>query len=231
MKPTQYLPGFPPTYTIEQDSSSFPSKLKEISQSPATLYVTSTSDPKTLLNERPAVAIVGTRDPSPYGKSIVYRLVEQLSTMNEKPVIISGLALGIDYEAHRAAIGYGLPTIAVMPTGPDAIYPQRHLELARQISATPGSALITDFQPGTTPMAINMLRRNRIIAGLCNTMVLIESKEKGGGIIAARLAFDLGKKVYAVPGRIDDIRSAGCNILIQEGVAEILHDIQKISIE
>ena len=112
--------------------------------------------------------------------------------------------------------------LLVMATGTDTVYPARHREIARRIASTPGCALITDYPPGTPPLQINFLRRNRIIAGLSRATILIESRSKGGGMLTARLAFSYSRDVYALPGRIDDVRSQGCNILIKEKTAETI---------
>jgi DNA processing protein len=120
----------------------------------------------------------------------------------------------------------GLPTIAVMATGPDSIYPARHGQVARQIVEAPGSALVTDYPPGTAPLAVHFLRRNRIIAGLSEAVVLIESKIKGGGMMTARLADSYNRDVFALPGRVDDIRSQGCNFLIRNKTASPLISIE-----
>ena len=119
-----------------------------------------------------------------------------------------------------AALEHRLPTIAVMATGPESVYPHRHRETAERIASTPGCALITDYPPGTAPLAIHFLRRNRIIAGLSKATVLVESKIRGGGMMTCRLAFSYDRDVYALPGRADDIRSQGCNELIRKKIAE-----------
>ena len=153
-------------------------------------------------------------------------MVQGLGTSPESPTVISGLALGTDICAHRQAVASGLPTIAVMATGPDAVYPYRHREFAEQLVCTEGCALITDYPPGTAPLAIHFLRRNRIIAGLSEATVLIESRIKGGGMMTARLAFSYNRDVYALPGRVDDPRSQGCNHLIKEKVAEPVDSVE-----
>jgi DNA processing protein len=107
-----------------------------------------------------------------------------------------------------------------MATGPEQVYPWRHTEFAERLVSTPGCALITDYPPGTAPLAIHFLRRNRIIAGLSHSTLLIESKIRGGGMMTCRLAFSYGREVYALPGRVDDLRSQGCNLLIREKIAE-----------
>ena len=125
-------------------------------------------------------------------------------------MIVSGLALGVDITAHAAALEGGLPTVGVSPVGIDDVYPRRHVPFVERMCATPGCALVTDYPPGTFPAAFSFIRRNRIIAGLAGSTVLIESRIKGGGMITARLAAGYGRDVFAVPGRIDDIRSQGC---------------------
>ena len=206
----------------------YPPMLTECPDPPIGLYVRSTTRPKDLWTPQKNIAIVGTRDISPYGQEWCSRIVEGLGETRQPPLIVSGLALGTDICAHRNAIRNGLPTIAVMPTGPDAVYPYRHLSFADELCQTPGCALITDYPPGTAPLPVNFLRRNRIIAGLSHTTVLIESKIKGGGMMTARLAFSYDRDVFALPGRIDDIRSQGCNKLIAEKIAEPLVSVESL---
>ena len=202
----------------------YPPLLKECEDAPAGLYIKTRTPIKELWKPW-NIAIVGTRDISPYGKQMCRELVQALSATAQKPTIVSGLALGTDIEAHRAAIEYGLPTIGVMATGPDTIYPSRHREFANRMAGLPGCALVTDYPPGTAPLAVHFIRRNRIIAGLSNATILIESKIKGGGMATCRLAFSYNRDVYALPGRIDDIRSQGCNQLIRNRTAEPITDI------
>ena len=209
--------------------SSYPTLLGECNDPPIGLYIRSTSPPEELFNRNTNIAIIGTRDISPYGKECCRQSVMELASTTSKPVIVSGLALGADYHAHSAALEFGLPTIGVMATGPESIYPVRHHNIAERIVNTPGCALITDYPPGTSPMAIHFLRRNRIIAGLCETTILIESKIKGGGMTTSRLAFNYNRSVYAFPGRVDDIRSQGCNLLIREKIAEPITDISRVA--
>ena len=198
----------------------YPDILKECEDPPVGLYVRTSTPLKELWMFQESIGIVGTRDITPYGQEWCGRIVQSLARTNRKPAIISGLALGVDIEAHRTALSEGLPTIGVMATGPDAIYPIRHRSTAEQMVATPGCALITDYPPGTAPLAIHFLRRNRIIAGLSRAVILVESKVKGGGLTTCRLAFSYNRDVYALPGRVDDLRSQGCNSLIREKIAE-----------
>ena len=204
----------------------YPLLLTECPDPPIGLYIKSASRAQDLWSRPKNIAVVGTRDISPYGKEWCAKVVEGLAESRQKPLIVSGLALGTDICAHRTAIELGLPTIAVMPTGPDAVYPHRHLSFADQLSRTPGCALITDYPPGTAPLPVNFLRRNRIIAGLSHATVLIESKIKGGGMMTARLAFSYDRDVFALPGRVDDVRSQGCNKMIAEKIAEPLVNME-----
>ena len=203
----------------------YPALLKECPDAPVGLYVKSKTHVSQLWTPSKSIAIVGTRDVSTYGKEWCTKAVQALAATGEKPLIVSGLALGTDICAHKAAVEYGLPTIAVMATGPESVYPYRHKEFADILYQTPGCALVTDYPPGTAPLAIHFLRRNRIIAGMSEATVLIESKIKGGGMMTARLAFSYSRDVFALPGRVDDIRSQGCNSLIRSKIAEPLTSI------
>lgn len=198
----------------------YPTLLHECGDAPIGLYVKSTTQMGELWKPQKRIAVVGTRDITPYGREWCERTVSALSASPEKPVIVSGLALGTDICAHRTALENGLPTIACMATGPESVYPYRHRELAERMYSTPGCALVTDYPPGTAPLAIHFLRRNRIIAGLSDATILIESRIKGGGMMTSRLAFSYDRDVYALPGRIDDSCSQGCNMLIRSKIAE-----------
>lgn len=200
----------------------YPAQLKECEDHPIGLYIRSDTSPDILFAPEKKIAVIGTRDLSAYGREWCRRIVDELGRCKERPIIVSGLALGTDICAHTAATEAGLPTIGVMATGADIIYPHRHRKFAEGLISTPGSGLITDYPPGTAPLPIHFLRRNRIIAGLCDATILIESKVRGGGMMTARLAFSYNRDVYALPGRVDDIRSQGCNILIRERIAETI---------
>ena len=196
-------------------SPGYPPLLSDCPDAPVGLYIRSLSPPEELWQSRDSISIVGTRDLSPYGKDWTEKIVRTLSATTQKPPIVSGFAIGVDITAHLSALAFGLATIAVLPVGIDSIYPWRHRYIAEQIAQTPGCALVTDFPPGTSPQAFNFLRRNRIIAGLSRATILAESKAKGGGTMTARLAASYGREVLCLPGRIDDIRSAGCNRLAE----------------
>ena len=197
----------------------YPEALRECPDAPLLLYVRSATPARELFGRRPAVSIVGTRDQSLYGRACCQRIVRALGEAPCKPLIVSGLALGVDITAHAAALDSGLPTIGVSPVGVEDVYPRRHSAFVERMVTTPGCALVTDYPPGTYPAAFNFLRRNRIIAGLGGATILVESRLKGGGMITARLAAGYGRDVFAVPGRIDDLRSQGCNLLLREQLA------------
>lgn len=207
----------------------YPPLLQECEDAPVGLYVRSSTPMEELWKPCRRIAVVGTRDITPYGREWCVRTVAGLSRCKEKPVIVSGLALGTDFCAHKAALESGLATIGVMATGPETVYPHRHREFAERLCETPGCALVTDYPPGTAPLAIHFLRRNRIIAGLSDSTILIESKIKGGGMMTCRLAFSYSRDVYALPGRADDLRSQGCNSLIRSKIAEPLTSVEDLT--
>lgn len=206
----------------------YPALMKECEDAPVGLYIRSTTPVREIFSRNRKIAVVGTRDISPYGQEWCRKIVESMAESADPPLIISGLALGTDICAHKTAVESGIPTIGIMATGPEAIYPYRHRAFAEQMTGTPGCALVTDYPPGTAPLAIHFLRRNRIIAGLSEATILIESKTKGGGMMTARLAFSYSRDVYALSGRADDLRSQGCNMLIREKIAEPVTDIESL---
>lgn len=201
-------------------SPAYPQLLRECPDRPLGLYVRSQTPAEDLFNSREAIAFVGTRDLSSYGREWCGNLVSTLSETGAKPLIVSGLAFGIDYVAHTTALTLSLPTVGVMATGIDRIYPSRHESLAERMVRTPGCALVSCYPLGTAPLANQFLSRNRIIAGMSRATVLVESKIRGGGLITARHAYSYDRDVYALPGRVDDVRSQGCNRLIRDKIAE-----------
>ena len=202
----------------------YPALLLECEDAPLGLYYRGASPPEKVFNIRPQIAVVGTRDISLYGKEWCRKIVGSMASAKNKPLVVSGFALGTDITAHLSAMEAGLPTVAVLPTGIDDVYPSRHRAFAGRLAATEGCALVTDYPPGTEPKAINFIRRNRIIAGMCSGTVLVESKLKGGGMITARLASSYDRDVLVLPGRADDPRSQGCNELLREKIAEPVTD-------
>lgn len=190
---------------------------------PVMLFIKSKSDLKDIFNydKYRMLAVVGTRDISEYGKEITKLVTLSVASNKNIHVIISGLAMGVDTVAHRTALENGIRTIAVLPTSLDRIYPACNNELANTIANTEGCALVSPFVPGTEPFANGILFRNQIIAGLSEDVYVTESRIKGGAIMTAKYAKSIGKNVYAVPGRITDERSSGCNDLIKRMNANI----------
>ena len=213
-------------------SDEYPKRLKGCEDAPLGIFVRSDSPVERIFaGTEHYVAVVGTREITPYGEQWCRDIVRTLAGSGAAPCIVSGLAYGTDIIAHRTAVECGLPTIAVMATGTDTVYPGRHRGFAEHLAGLPGCALVTDYPPGTAPVALNFIRRNRIIAGLSDSVILVESAVKGGGMITSRLAFSYNRSVYALPGRGDDSRSQGCNHLIREGVAEIIDSLDGLNVQ
>lgn len=202
----------------------YPEKLRHIAGPPSQLYIQG-NDINELL-ARPCVTVVGSRKVSAYGKAVTLELAGQLAKAGV--VIISGLALGVDSLAHRAALEAGGLTAAVLPTGLDRIYPAAHTGLARQIVER-GGALITEYEPGARTYPSNFIARNRIASGCSDAVLITEAAERSGTLSTARFALEQGKDVLAVPGNITSPTSAGTNNLIKAGatpvtsVQDILH--------
>lgn len=193
----------------------YPPALLTLDPRPPTLYVAGDAEAFT---ER-AVAMVGTRRASGYGLSVTAELSGELGDAGV--VVVSGLALGIDGAAHRAAVERGNPTIAVLPSPLDRIYPSRHRELARRIVAT-GGALVTEVPPGAAVGRPDFARRNRLIAGLAEAVVVVEAPDRSGALLTAAAALAIGRELYAVPGPIDAMASRGANRLIADHQAELM---------
>lgn len=194
-------------------SSEFPDRLKAIEDGPVILF----SQGKYPLNFERSIGIVGTRSATTYGKSITKKIIEDL--VPYQPVIISGLAYGIDIEAHRAALQSGLPTIAIMGSPLDQIYPAAHKKTAEQLQET--GLLLTEYAPARRMVPGNFPARNRIIAGLSDALIVVEAAEKGGALITAEIAYSYDKDVFAVPGNLQSTFSEGCNQLIKKMKASI----------
>jgi DNA processing protein len=187
----------------------FPPQLETIPQPPAALFIA--GDASLLL--RPQVAIVGARSASVAGRNTARAFARQLALAGF--VVTSGLADGIDGAAHEAALEAGQPTIAVIGTGPDLVYPRKHRELSARVAAQ--GALVSEFPPGTAARADHFPRRNRIIAGLSLGTLVIEAGLQSGSLITARLAGEQGREVFAVPGSIHNPLARGCHRLIRDG--------------
>lgn len=193
---------------IKKDSKDYPVLLKEITDPPKGLFWRGEVFAGTML------AIVGSRKATNYGLEAVDKLISQLVGTNI--VIVSGLAFGIDAAAHRAALKYGLKTIAVLPSGVDNPHPKTHYNLAQQILAS-GGALVSEYPLGTTPQKYHFPARNRIVVGMSKAVLLVEAGEKSGTLISARLGIEYNREVLAVPGSIFSDVSCGTNRLISEG--------------
>jgi DNA processing protein len=173
----------------------------------------------TLPNRRlPSVAIVGTRKPTAYGKEVAHTLAFDLA--NRGVAIISGLALGIDAIAHRAALEAGGTTIAVLANSVDHIYPRTHQDLAEQIIAS-GGAVLSEYEPPTDAREFHFLARNRIVSGMSDAVIIVEAAARSGTLSTAAHALEQGKEVFVVPGNITSPLSAGCNALIKQGAHPI----------
>jgi DNA processing protein len=192
----------------------YPKRLLNCYDSPVLLYYRGNAD----LNVSKVISIVGTRLNSDYGKSICEQLIEDLA--EENILVISGLAFGIDTIAHKAALKNNLQTVAVLAHGLDRIYPAQNKTLAKQMAEQGG--LLTEFISNTNPDKQNFPRRNRIVAGISDAVVIIESSKKGGSLITAELGNSYNKDVFAIPGRANDIKSEGCNYLIRNNKAALI---------
>jgi len=209
---------------LPMSDSRYPKRLKECDDAPLMLYCKGDCD----LNPKRVMAVVGTRRASFYGRDCCHRIVERMGSCLDKPLIVSGLALGIDGVAHLTALDNKLPTVAVLPCGLDDIYPPRHRELAERIMEN--GALVTDFSSGSTPMKQQFVRRNRIIAGMADAVLVCESFIPGGSLITARLAASYSRELFAVPGRMNDLSFAGCNKLIADQLASIVNDVSSVAV-
>lgn len=195
----------------------YPWRLEEIEDAPVFLYVLGETD----LNIEYPLSIVGTRKCTAIGVEFTSRLVKEIGDYFPTALIISGLASGIDSSAHKAALECNLKTVAVVAHGLNMIYPAINRDLARRIIKS-GGALISEYPVGTTPFRGNFLERNRIVAGLSDSTVVIESEIKGGAMSTASLAFNYNREVFAMPGRVSDQASSGCNHLIARNKAHLL---------
>jgi DNA processing protein len=198
----------------------YPSRLKQCTDSPLMLYYKGNTD----LNNDKIISIVGTRHATEYGRDMCRRIVEGLSGSNV--LVISGLAYGIDTWSHKAAMEFNLPTVAALGHGLDRIYPNTNKPLAEKMLANGG--LITEFMSQTKPDRENFPMRNRIIAGMSDAVIVVEAGAKGGALITADLANSYNRDVFAVPGRLSDSFSEGCNNLIKTNRAALIQSADDI---
>ncbi len=216
---------------IKFSSKDFPSRLKEIPKPPKQLFVRG----EILPCDDVAIAIVGARKHTSYGKQVAYDFAYDLA--KNGVTIISGLALGIDSEAHKGALAGGGRTIAVLGSGIDdkSIYPYSHKSLAEQVILN--GALISEYEPGTPALPYQFPERNRIVSGLSIGVLIVEAKEKSGSLITAKLALEQNKDIFSIPGQIFSPMSKGTNKLIQQGAKlvtkakDILEELEFSGIE
>ena len=194
----------------------YPCRLAECADAPLVLHSLGNAD----LNARRIVSIVGTRHASEYGKALCENFVADLARFAPDTLIVSGLAYGIDVCAHRAALKAGLPTIGVLAHGLDRIYPNAHRATAKQMLENGG--LLTEFMSGTDSLRPFFVQRNRIVAGMADATVVVESASKGGSLITASLAMGYDRDCFAFPGRVNDQYSQGCNELVSRNRAALI---------
>jgi DNA processing protein len=197
----------------------YPNRLKHCDDGPLVLFSKGGAD----FSAQRMLSIVGTRRLTEYGKKMTRDLVEQLIPYDV--TVVSGLAYGVDYEAHKACVEMGVPTIGVLGHGLDKIYPFSHTKLANDMVSS-GGALLTEFGINTKPDRENFPQRNRIVAGMCDATLVIESAAQGGSMITAELANAYHRDVFAIPGRVGDKRSEGCNKLIKSHKAALLESVK-----
>ncbi len=195
-------------------NSNYPRRLKQCYDAPILLYSKGDFDP----NPHKTVAVVGTRNATEYGKTICEELISSFQHQNIQ--VISGMAYGIDICAHSQSVRHGISTIGVLGHGLDRIYPNTHSRIAEQMTEHGG--LLTEFLPGTLPDRENFPMRNRIVAGMSDATIVIESKVSGGSLITAELAIDYNRDVFAYPGNVGQQYSAGCNKLLQQNKAQLI---------
>lgn len=214
------LAGKKLTNILFYTDATYPTRLKEIDDAPVILYVKGITN----LNASKIVGIVGTRNATEYGKSFVERIIEEL--IPHAPLILSGLAYGIDIHAHKFALKHSLDTVGVLGSGVDRIYPSAHEEVARKMIGSGG--IISEHSFGTKPDAHNFPARNRIIAGMCDALIVAEAALTGGALITAQLANDYNRDVFAVPGNYNSDYSEGCNWLIKTNRANLISSVKDI---
>lgn len=201
----------------------YPDRLRQCPDAPLVLYYKG----KNVFNTARALSIVGTRRATNYGTDLCKKIIREISESGQNVLIISGLAYGIDIQAHLSALCFEQDTVAVLAHGLHTIYPGAHRTLALKIESR--GALLTDFSTGDDPERNNFLKRNRIIAGLSDATLVVESGQKGGALITAELALSYNRDVFAIPGRIGDLHSEGCNALIRTNKAALVEGYSDIA--
>ena len=201
---------------LTMNDERYPSRLKECDDAPLMLFYKGNAN----LNQQRVINIVGTRHCTPYGEDLIRRFVTELKQLCPQVLIVSGLAYGVDINAHRQALDKGYETVGVLAHGLDDLYPNRHKETELRMIEQGG--LLTEFLTQTNADKINFVRRNRIVAGMSDACILIESMAHGGGLITCQISQSYNRDVFAFPGRIGDATSEGCNNLIRDNGATLL---------
>ena len=203
---------------IVMNDARYPQRLKECDDAPLMLFYQGTAD----LNQQRVINIVGTRHCTPYGQDLIHHFLRELKQRCPAVLIVSGMAYGVDIHAHRQALQNNYETVAVLAHGLDYLYPPRHKPTADMMLTQGG--LLTEFFTQTNADKINFVRRNRIVAGMSDACILVESAARGGGLITCRLSREYNRDVFAFPGRVNDQYSEGCNNLIRDNGAALINN-------
>lgn len=206
------------TYYFEDDD--YPERLKDCVDAPVLLFYKGNAP----LNRKKVISVVGTRTATQYGRDLTQQFVKELAESVPDTLVVSGLAYGIDVNAHKSALSSGLDTIGVLAHGLDRIYPEAHRNVAREMTEKGG--LLSEYPSGTNPDKGNFLARNRIIAGMSDATIIVETPDKGGSVVTANIAHTYDRDVFAFPGRVNDSRSNGCNRLIRQNRAALITSAQ-----
>ncbi|MCF0189743.1 MAG: DNA-protecting protein DprA [Marinilabiliaceae bacterium] len=197
--------------------SRYPTRLRMCDDAPMVLYVKGSAD----LNSRIVLSVIGTRRPTAYGREWCREVIGELSKCHPDMLVVSGLAYGIDVVAHKAALECGVKTVGVVAHGLDKVYPSQHREIAKQM-VMGGGAMLTEYYRGIEPEAPNFISRNRIVAGMADATLVVESGEKGGSLITTARAIEYNRVVLAMPGSPLQEMSRGCNTLIRQQKARLV---------
>lgn len=208
---------------LTYNSPNYPSRLRPCDDAPVVLYAHGETD----FNVRRVLSVVGTRRPTAYGRQWCNEVVAELSSRNADLLIVSGLAYGIDVTSHMSALDNNLKTVGVVAHGLDQIYPSQHKEIARRM-VLQGGCVLTEFRHGVQPESGNFVMRNRIVAGMADLTLVVESGSKGGSLITAGKAYEYNRKVMALPGSPAAEMSAGPNMLIRSHRAELVTSAEDI---
>lgn len=209
--------GIQPFFYLDK---TYPKRLQQCADGPIMLYYKGNTD----LNNNRIIGIVGTRNATTYGKQLCEQIAEQFAEDNV--LVVSGLAYGIDSFAHRAALKVGLPTVGVLAHGLDRLYPAQNKSLSEKMLENGG--LLTEFLMKTNPDRENFPRRNRIVAGMVDALIVVESASRGGALITAEIANSYHRDVFAVPGKVGDTYSEGCNYLIRTNRAHLMEKAEHL---